>query len=169
MSPLLGCAIALVRGWTRLYSSRMDPASRDDRRAEIESDLWEFHEDARRHGASPAGIAIHMIARLCLGIPHDLLWRLEHEEEAEMTSRRTAWMTAGAVGAAVCIGAVWVFFAVTSLVALPPLPDSIHIERVYLQVRPPSPPPPPPPPRGVRGVFERRVGPPPPPPRSGRP
>lgn len=165
MNPLLACAIALVRGWTQLYSSRMDPASRDSRRAEIDSDLWEFHEDARRRGASPAGIAVHMMARLCFGAPHDLLWRFEYEKDAATTYRRSAWLTAGAIGATVCIGALWAFFAVTSLVALPPLPDSIHVERVYLQLRPPlPPPPPPPPPRGIRSAFERRVGPPPPPP-----
>jgi len=165
MNPLLACAIALVRGWTRLYSSRMDPASRDSRRAEIESDLWEFHEDARRRGASPPGIAVHMIARLCFGIPHDLLWRFEYEKDGVTTYRRAAWLTAGAVGATVCIAALWAFFAVTSLVSLPPLPDSIHVERVYLQLRPP-PPPPPPPPRRYHSLFDRRVDPaPPPPPR----
>lgn len=142
----------------------MDPVSRDSRRAEIDSDLWEFHEDARRRGASPAGIAVHMMARLCLGLPHDLLWRFEYERDAATTYRRSAWLTAGAVGATVCIAALWAFFAVTSLVALPPLPDSIHVERVYLQLRPPPPPPPPPPARGIPSMFERRVGPPPPPP-----
>ena len=164
MNPLLACAIALVRGWTRLYSSRMDPASRDSRRAEIESDLWEFHEDARRRGASPPGIAVHMIARLCFGIPHDLLWRFEYEKDGVTTYRRAAWLTAGAVGATVGIAALWAFFAVTSLVSLPPLPDSIHVERVYLQLRPPPPPPPPPPPRRYHSLFDRRVDPPPPPP-----
>ena len=75
MSPLLFSAIALVRGWTRLYTIQMDHGCRDERRAEIESDLWEFHEDARR-GHSPAGIAAHMLARLLFGIPHDVLWRV---------------------------------------------------------------------------------------------
>lgn len=163
MNPLLFCAIALVRGWTRLYTSRMDTASRDSRRAEIQSDLWEFHEDARRHGWSPAGIAVHMLARLCFGIPHDLVWRLEYEEDAAMTFRRSTWMTAAAVGAAVCVGALWAFFAVTSLVALPPLPDSVHVERVYLALTPP-PPPPPPPPRGLAAPGQRLQVPPPPPP-----
>jgi hypothetical protein len=158
MSPILFTAIALVRGWTRLYTSRMEPTFRDRRRAEIESDLWEFHEGARRSGHSPAGIAVHMFARLIVGVPHDLLWRIECEEEGVMMQRRTAWMTAAAIGGAACVAALWVFFAVTSLVALPPLPDSIHIERIYLQ--PMYPPPPPPP--GTRDVFERRPGPPPP-------
>jgi hypothetical protein len=168
MSPLLASAIALVRGWTRLYTSRMEPANRDSRRAEIESDLWEFHEDARRRGASPAAIAIHMIARLAAGIPDDLLWRIEYEEEAVMIGRRAAWMTAAAIGGAACVAALWIFFAVTSLVALPPLPDSIHVERIYLRPMPPPPPPPPPPPMTpvLRDGLDLRLiaAPPPPPP-----
>jgi hypothetical protein len=163
MDPLLWFAIAVVRGWTRLYTTCMEPLHRDLRRAEIESDLWEFHEDARRRGCSPPAIAVHMFARLAFGIPHDLLWRLECDEETAMPHRRSAWMTAAAFGAAFCIAALWVFFAVTSLASLPPLPDSIHVERIYLQpMRPP--PPPPPPPSGIHPVLERRPGPPPPPP-----
>jgi hypothetical protein len=79
MTATLAGALGLVRGWTRLYTSRLAPALRDARRAEIESDLWEFHEDARRRGATPTGIAVHMLLRLLLGIRHDLLWRAEHD------------------------------------------------------------------------------------------
>ena len=161
MNPLLRSAIALVRGWTRIYTTRMEAAERDRRRAEIESDLWEFHEDARRRGYPPAAIAIHMVARLIFGVPHDLLWRIEYEGDAAMAQRRSTWMTAAAIGATVCIAALWAFFAVTSLGALPPLPDPAHIERVY--VRPLPPPPPPPPPRA--SMVRDRSGPPPPPPR----
>ena len=72
-----------------------------------------------------------MLARLLLGMPHDVLWRIEYEGDAAMTPRRSTWMTAAAVGAAVSVAAVWVFFAVTSLVALPPLPGSIDVARIY--------------------------------------
>jgi hypothetical protein len=75
-------------------------------------------------------------------------------------------MTAAALGAAICVAAIWVLFAITSLVALPPLPDSARVERVYLQpIRVPPPPPPPPPPRGIRASVARGPAPPPPPPR----
>src|SRR5258708_7156422 len=96
MNPLLFCAIGTVRGWTRFYTLRMDPPDRDRRREEIESDLWELHEDTRRRGASPATIAVHMLARLLFGIPHDLLWRIEYEGDPPMT-RRTTWMTGAAI------------------------------------------------------------------------
>jgi hypothetical protein len=165
MNPLLHGAIGSVRAWTRLYTMQMDPAHRDERRAEIESDLWEFHEDARRRGHSPEVIALHMLARLLFGVPHDVLWRIEYEGDEAMTPRRSTWMTAAAVGAAVSVGALWVFFAVTSLVALPPLPDSVDVARIYLQPMRPPPPPPPPAPRGLR-VLDVHLGlmPPPPPP-----
>ena len=166
MSPLLYCAIGSVRVWTRFYTLQMDPVCREGRRAEIESDLWEFHEDARRRGYTPALIAVHMLARLLFGVPHDVLWRIEYEGDEAMTRRRSTWMTAAAVGAAASVAALWVFFAVTSLVALPPLPDSIDVARIYLSqpMRPQPPPPPPPPPPAVNRVLEIRVGPPPPPP-----
>lgn len=140
MNPLLFCAIGTVRGWTRFYTLHMDPPDRDRRRDEIESDLWEFHEDARRRGCSPAALALHMLARLAAGIPDDVQWRVEYEGEAGMSPRRSTWMTAAAIGATVCIAALWAFFAVASLGALPPLPDSVHIERVYHRAMPPPPP-----------------------------
>jgi hypothetical protein len=130
MNPLLFCAIELVRGWTRFYTLQMDPACRDDRHAEIESDLWEFHEDTRRRGYPPAAIGAHMVLRLVLGIPHDLLWRIEYEGDATTTHRRSTWMTAAAIGATVCIAALWAFFAVASLGALSPLPDPSAVVRV---------------------------------------
>jgi hypothetical protein len=166
MNPLLSCAIALVRAWTRTCTWRMEPSARDRRRAEIESDLWEFHEDLRRRGASPSGIAIHMLARLVMGIPNDLLWRLECERDRDLALRRSTWTTMAAVGAAAGIAALWVLFTVSSLGALPPLPDSVHVERVYLRALPPPPPPPPPPqPAGLRVPVVLMPPPPPPPPR----
>jgi hypothetical protein len=162
INPLLSIAIALVRRWTRLYTCRMEPALRDSRRAEIESDLWEFHEDARRSGHSPAGIAVHMLARLLLGMPHDVLWRFDCLDDRTKAMRRAAWLTAAAAGAAACVAAAWILFSVASLVALPPLPDSISVERVMGLVPPP---PPPPPTREYRTRFERPPPPPPAPPR----
>ena len=50
-ASLLGAAVALVRAWTWLYTSGMQPQPRDRRRAEVESDLWEFQRDAARERA----------------------------------------------------------------------------------------------------------------------
>jgi hypothetical protein len=158
MNPLLFCAIGAVRGWTRFYTLHMDPENRDRRRAEIDSDLWDCLEDARRRCCAPGTIAALMLTRLILGLAHDLMWRIEYEADPTMT-RRSTWMTATAIGATVCIAALWAVFAVTSLDALRPLPDSIHVERIYVRPTPPPsrnpavtdrfalPLPPPPPPR----------------------
>jgi hypothetical protein len=166
MSPLLFCAIGLVRGWTRLCTWRMDAACRDDRRAEIESDLWELHEDARRRRCSPEGIAIHMLARLCAGVPHDLLWRLEYEQEP--AHRRPAWLTAASAASAAGIATLWIVFLISTFVSLPPLPDSGAVVRVFIRATPAPPPPPPPPPQPPP-LKAFRIGmarvPPPPPPR----
>jgi hypothetical protein len=161
MSPLLFCAIALVRGWTRLCTWRMDDACRDDRRAEIESDLWEFHEDARRRGGSPERIAIHMLARLVAGIPDDLRWRVEYEQEP--AHRRPSWLTASAAAGAACVAALWVVFLISTFVSLPPLPDSGAVVRIFMRATPALPPPPPQSLTAFR-VGMARIEPPPPPP-----
>ena len=83
-SAALGLATALVRAWTRAYTWRLEPAVRDRRRAEIESELWEFQQDPER-GNHPAA---HMLARLLIGIPDDLSWRAEHAS-ARRTRVRT--------------------------------------------------------------------------------
>ena len=162
MNPLLFCAIGTVREWTRFYTLHMDPPDRNRRRNEIESDLWEFHEDARRRGYPPAAIAVHMLARLLFGIPHDLLWRLEYEQEP--AHRRPSWLTASAAAGAACVAALWVVFLISTFVSLPPLPDSGAVVRVLMRATPAPPPPPPPPPLTVFRVGLPRVQPPPPPP-----
>ena len=64
-----------MRGWTWLYTWRMSSPSRETRRAEIESDLWEFQCDAAEDHR--LGSALHILVRLVIGIPDDLGWRVE--------------------------------------------------------------------------------------------
>lgn len=75
MSPGLRVAAALVRAWTRLYTWRVPPTLRDERRAEIESDLWEFQHDPDV-GQGFRSIA-HLLSRLAIGMADDLSWRLD--------------------------------------------------------------------------------------------
>jgi hypothetical protein len=85
-------AIAIVRGWTRLYTWRLPAAAREDRRAEIESDLWEFQQDSHSyHGLNPA---VHTLIRLLLGIPDDLQWRTAHAAPTGRTLRIAAALAA---------------------------------------------------------------------------
>jgi hypothetical protein len=96
MSPTLRAALALVRGWTYVYTAGMDRGLCDARRAEIESDLWEFHEDARRRGYPPSAIGAHMLLRLVLGTPADLFWRAEHARFPSRIVQDALWVTAAA-------------------------------------------------------------------------
>src|SRR5205823_1413188 len=73
-SELLPLATRLVRAWTRVYTHGLPRAERTARRAEIDSDLWEFEHDPT---ASQRGwAATHVLARLLVGIPDDLAWRM---------------------------------------------------------------------------------------------
>jgi hypothetical protein len=135
---VLTIAIALVRAWTRLYTCRMDPALRDARRAEIESDLYESQEDVRWSVGEPRRVAAQMLTRLLLGVRHDLLWRAEHPRLPVHLLRRALWATA-----AVSLFAVW--WMVSALQTKePPLPPSSQPAFIDLRLLPPPPPPPPP-------------------------
>ncbi len=135
MSRCLATTIALVRAWTRLYTSGLDPTRRDARRAEIESDLWESHEDARRCGYPATGVALQILARLLLGVPHDLLWCIEHRP------RRTRQVFCAAMIAAAAVVFLATFWIVSALQGSPPPvpPPSM----VFIAAPPPPPPPPP--------------------------
>ena len=111
---------AIVRAWTRLYTWRLPARTRDTRRAEIDSDLWEFTCDRETdRGVAPA---LHVMVG-----------------SAPMRA-------AISVGTAVIVAtAVWVY-AVTAPVDLPAPVPLVKVVDVY----PPPPPPPPPPPRVIR-------------------
>lgn len=68
-----GFASALTRSWASLYTAGLPAGLRAPRRDEIESDLWEQAQSSE----TPCVAAIHMLLRLALGIPSDLVWRFE--------------------------------------------------------------------------------------------
>ena len=133
---LLRFAVAVVRAWTRLYTWRLEPGLRETRRAEIESDLWEFQQDQDGRGLTSA---MHVFMRLMMGIPDDLGWRAEHAAIGDSQLRRT--LAVSATAAALVLAALWAF---TSLqpVELPPTQSPLRF--ITLAPRPPPPPPPPP-------------------------
>src|SRR5688572_28543406 len=93
--PWLGAAIGIVRAWTRFYTWRMDPTSRARRRAEIDSDLWEFLRneiDCRAVTRS-----LHIVFRLVGGIPDDIAWRLENDDFGDKLMRKTVLIVATSV------------------------------------------------------------------------
>jgi len=162
MTITLALALRIVRAWTRIYTARMSPAARAARLGEIDSDLWEMHEDARRRGASPTRIAVHMLLRLAFGVPDDLVWRAEQVRLRPRVVRSALW-----AGAAASVVFVW--WLSSTLQALDPYrsADAINVVRLLYPMRPVHsvPPLPPPPAEFARAKFPRRLPPPPPPKR----
>ena len=103
-SLLTRSAASLVRGWTRLYTSRLPASVRERRRAEVESDLWESQQ--HQDGCTPAA-ALHVLARLLLGIPDDLGWWIEQALVAGVLRRQTLVVTGRFVGMAIVLGTPW--------------------------------------------------------------
>jgi hypothetical protein len=147
MTPILTrVVVAAVRGWTRIYTWRMDPSIRDSRRAEIDSDLWECQ------AAEDAGLALslHIAFRLVGGIFHDLCWRVEIMSASSHAAWRKILLTLCSAAIAGC-GWVALFIGPTDVPQLPAAPD-LTFRRV-----PPPPPPPPPPPCPPPGLGRPRA------------
>ncbi|HEX7088029.1 MAG TPA: hypothetical protein VF198_16840 [Vicinamibacterales bacterium] len=126
----------LVRAWTRLYTRGLPAPTRDARRAEIESDLWEFrHDPERRNGPVDAA---HVLLRLLSGVPDDLCW---HVEQRHVPGRAVRFV--GAIAALVLVvSAAWLFWFLKAGV----LPEPPRTPMAFTSGRRPPPPPPPPPP-----------------------
>jgi hypothetical protein len=121
----------------------MPPDLRDERRAESESDLWEFQQDEETKAG--LGAAAHLVARLLAGIPDDLLWRSEHPSSRERRLGRTAALTT----AGLLLALLWVFLQVRPAepphAPAPPALISLKDAMARRPIPPPPPPPPPPP------------------------
>jgi hypothetical protein len=76
-TPIMKAAVGAVISWVRLYTIGLDADAKDARRAEIESDLWEHGAGNGAEGVGPQTTALQVLARLILGVPADLSWRLE--------------------------------------------------------------------------------------------
>jgi hypothetical protein len=123
----LRIAIALVRGWTCLYTCRMAAKLREARRAEIESDLFEFQQDSTGRGnLSPT---FHVLTRLLLGIPDDLSWRIEHGVDGRTALRRLSALTGVAVLVAIFAMSLGV---IASALSVKPLVRRQPAQRVIL-------------------------------------
>ena len=62
----------LVRTWVRMYTLGLDASNRFDRRAEIESDLWEHRNHEASEGQSSTAASLSIVGRWLAGIPADL-------------------------------------------------------------------------------------------------
>jgi hypothetical protein len=139
-------AIAAVRGWTSFYTWGLPAAERAARREEIDSDLWEsIHDGDTARGR----LALHIIARLAIGIPDDLGWRSAHGVVAGV------WRWPIALTAlAFAIFALWLAGERTTSAQLPALPESLRAVPQGQLIDAPPPPPPPPPPCAPPGFAQ---------------
>jgi TonB family protein len=117
---------------------------RDERRQEIESDLWESAHDPE---TTRQGLVWQVIRRWLLGVPHDVAWRLTRLE-VPMTSLIR-------IGAACCVlcGLVLLVALHHVVTTVPPMPDTaVLVRSAQTPTRLLAPPPPPPPPIGLSGA-----------------
>lgn len=72
-----GVGPRLCSVWTRCYTRRLSPEVREDRRAEIASDVWEQVRDASESNEGSFHLNASIVGRVLSGIPADLSWRRE--------------------------------------------------------------------------------------------
>jgi hypothetical protein len=113
MSALLDIATGMTRTWVSLYTLRLPPKLRDGRRAEIDSDLWEHQRTAELLDDAPGGTALQMFARLVLGVPSDVTWRLETSRSAR-SERSISMNESGTMRSLVAVGVVVALFLVVT-------------------------------------------------------
>ena len=77
MTTQRSCSRSLATLWLRWYTAGLRPQLRDDRRAEILSDLAEHSSHRAADGWTGARIARERLARTLFGAPADVLWRRE--------------------------------------------------------------------------------------------
>lgn len=75
-------AAGWVRRWVAFYTRGLPPEIQQDRRDEIDSDLWSQIHDAAESAPAEESLAGEIVARLVFGIPADLSWRLEQRRVA---------------------------------------------------------------------------------------
>jgi len=90
-----GIAWNLVLWWVRFYTLGLVGASRDRRREQIHSDLWEHFADRTEQGASPALIGLEALGRAARGVAADIFWRFGLEGEPKMVSKSVAVRASG--------------------------------------------------------------------------
>jgi hypothetical protein len=95
-------AAAIVRTWARAYTWGTPSVWAEQRRGEIESDLWEQQQDS--HGARGLAPAVHVLARLFAGITDDLSWRVERTTLQDNVLIRRALMLAATT---VALSVLW--------------------------------------------------------------
>jgi hypothetical protein len=70
-------AIGAVRTWVALYTFGLPSNLRDERRTEVDCDLWEQRLSAHLQGERALATAGEVVLRLILGMISDIMWRVQ--------------------------------------------------------------------------------------------
>jgi hypothetical protein len=70
---------AIAGWWATFYTFGLPAASRERRRQELQSDLWEHQDDRLREGAKTGMVGLEILSRTVRGAPADILWRFRLE------------------------------------------------------------------------------------------
>jgi hypothetical protein len=87
MNPDRPIADLIVAAWVRIYTLGLDASNRYDRRAEMESDLWEHRDSAAFEGKGSMTASLSIAGRWLAGIPADLSWRASHRRNHSQQAR----------------------------------------------------------------------------------
>jgi hypothetical protein len=115
----------LVLRWVSLYTSGLPGEVRQDRRDEINDDLWSQLQDAAETGRGGRSVSAEILARLLLGIPADVGWRLEQRQASGAPAAPKAIPSLDVRFAAVMAvlgGAGWVIW---------PIPQAVYGETAW--------------------------------------
>ena len=114
----------LVLRWVALYTRGLPNEARQDRRDEINDDLWSQLQDAAESGRGGRSVSGEILARLLLGIPADVGWRLEQRQVsgAHATKAQPSMDVRFAAVMAVLGGAGWVIW---------PIPQAVYGEAAW--------------------------------------
>jgi hypothetical protein len=99
----MSVAVTIVRVWTRVYTWGAPSELAEQRRADIESDLWEQQQDP--NGGRGLVPAVQVLLRLFTGIADDFTWRVEHTTlQDNVVIRRAVTLAAATVALSVLWG-----------------------------------------------------------------
>jgi hypothetical protein len=107
---LLDLSIALTRAWATVYTRGLPQDAGAERREEIDGDLWHQRRLADLEREPVTGTAVQILVRVILGIPADLLWRVEAGSSTQTVGRtsvnNTLFMRIGLVAAMLPLAAL---------------------------------------------------------------
>jgi hypothetical protein len=87
----------LALWWVERYTRGLEPATRDERRAEVASDVWEHRAEV----GTTRAVQLQILGRCLRGAPADLSWRRSRLRRSRTPARRSrllrgaAWAAAG--------------------------------------------------------------------------